>query len=102
MSENCAPHSARHSGLPHTCSALDTHEISEVQQWYRYAVAQALLGRYQRKGDDFLGRIGAMDETWSRSLEPNLKRRAKEWKYPGSPRPKKVATFPLVPVQEGL
>ena len=24
MSQNCAPHSARHSGLPQTCSALDT------------------------------------------------------------------------------
>ena len=26
------------------------HEISEMQQWHRYANAQALLGRYQREG----------------------------------------------------
>ena len=31
------------------------HEISEVQQWHHYAVAQALLDWYQREGNDFLG-----------------------------------------------
>ncbi|KAJ4444105.1 hypothetical protein ANN_05894 [Periplaneta americana] len=51
---------------------------------------KALLHRYQREGDDFLGRIVAMDETWTRSYEPNLKRQSNEWKHPGSPRPKKV------------
>ena len=45
------------------------HKISEVQRWHHYAVAQALFVWYQREGDDFLGRIVAMDETW----EPNLK-----------------------------
>ncbi|KAJ4438603.1 hypothetical protein ANN_14550 [Periplaneta americana] len=51
---------------------------------------KALLHRYQREGDDFLGRIVAMDETWTRSYEPNLKRQSNERKHPGSPRPKKV------------
>ncbi|KAJ4446802.1 hypothetical protein ANN_13500 [Periplaneta americana] len=51
---------------------------------------KVLLHRYQREGDDFLGRIVAMDETWTRSYEPNLKRQSNEWKHPGSPRPKKV------------
>ncbi|KAJ4431454.1 hypothetical protein ANN_20052 [Periplaneta americana] len=51
---------------------------------------KALLHRYQRECDDFLGRIVAMDETWTRSYEPNLKRQSNEWKHPGSPRPKKV------------
>ena len=54
------------------------HEISEVQQWNRYAVAQALLDQYQREGDDFLGRIVAMDKTWARSYEPILKRQLNE------------------------
>ena len=40
--------------------------------------------------DDFLGLIVAMDETWDRSYEPNLKRQSNEWKHPGSSRPKKV------------
>ena len=56
------------------------HEISEVQKWHRYAVAQAMLDQYQREGDDFLGRIVAMDETWARSYEPNLKRKTNERK----------------------
>ncbi|KAJ4429951.1 hypothetical protein ANN_22155 [Periplaneta americana] len=51
---------------------------------------KALLHRYQGEGDDFLGKIVAMDETWTRSYEPNLKRQSNEWKHPGSPRPKKV------------
>ena len=33
------------------------HEISEVQQWHYYAVAQVLLDWYQREGYDFLRRI---------------------------------------------
>ena len=60
-----------------------THEISDVQQWHRYAVAQALLHRYRKKGDDFIGRIFSMDKTWARSYEPNLKRQSNEWKLPG-------------------
>ena len=66
------------------------HANSEVQQWHHYAVAQALLDRYQREGDDFLGQIISMDETWARSYEPNLKRQSNEWTHPSSPSPKKV------------
>ena len=68
---------------------LQRFEISEVQQWHRYAV---LVGpvRYQREGDDFLGRIVAIDEISIRSYEPNLKRQSSEWKHPGSSRPKEV------------
>ncbi|KAJ4443708.1 hypothetical protein ANN_05383 [Periplaneta americana] len=51
---------------------------------------KALLHQYQREGEDFLGRIVAMDKTWTCSYEPNLKRQSNEWKHPGSPRPKKV------------
>ena len=52
-----------------------THKISEVQQWHRYAVAQALLDRYRGEGGDFLGLSWTfLDETWARLYEPNLKR----------------------------
>ena len=54
------------------------------------AVTQALLNQHKREGGDFLGRIVAMDETWARSFEPNLKHQSNEWKHPGSPHPKKV------------
>jgi hypothetical protein len=66
------------------------HEIVEVQQWHLYGIAQDLLNRYQREGDDFLGRIITMDETWARSYEPHLKRQSSEWKHSSSPHPKKV------------
>jgi len=66
------------------------HTLSKVQQWQRYATAQNLLNRYQREGDDFLGRIVTLNETWARSYEPHLKRRSNEWKHPGSPRPETV------------
>ena len=49
-----------------------------------------LAGLVPREGDDFLGRIFAMDETWARSYEPNLKRQSNEWKHPGFLCPKKV------------
>ncbi|PNF37281.1 hypothetical protein B7P43_G00425 [Cryptotermes secundus] len=64
--------------------------MSEVQQWQHYAVAQDLLDWYQREGDDFLGRIVTLDETWARSYELYLKQQSNEWKHPGSPHPKKV------------
>ena len=44
----------------------------------------------KREEDDFLGRIIAMDEIWTRSYEPNFKRQSNEWNHPGSPLPKKV------------
>ena len=67
-----------------------SHTLSEVQQWQRYATAQDLLNRYQKEGDDFLGRIVTLDETWALSYEPHLKRQSNEWKHPGSPHPKTV------------
>ena len=59
-------------------------------QRHRYAVAHALLDRYRREGDALFGKIVAMDETWARSYEPNLKRQSNVWKDPGSPHPKKM------------
>jgi len=92
--------------VPHVTSVLNIlHDIlgyrkiaahwvprtpSEVQKWQRYAIAQDLLNRYQREGDDFLGRIVPLDETWARSYELHLKPQSNEWKHPGSPLPKKV------------
>ena len=49
-----------------------------------------MLDHYQGEGDDFLGLIVAMDETWACSYEPNLKCQSNEWKHPSSLHPKKV------------
>ena len=90
MSQNCASYSVRHSRNRKLAAHWIPHEISEMQQWHRCAVAQALLDPYEREGDDFLGRIVAMDETWAHLYKPNLKCQSNEWKHPSSPHPEKV------------
>ena len=55
MLQNCVPHSARHSAVPQTCSAFETHEFYEVQRRHRYEVAQELLDGDQKEDEDFLG-----------------------------------------------
>ena len=67
------------------------HEISEVQQWHCYAVAQVLLDQCRRECNVFLGRIVTMDDVWACWYEPNLKCQSNEWKHPSSPRLKKCA-----------
>ena len=60
-------------GYRKLAARLISYEISEVQQWHRYAVAQALLDRHKREGDNFHGRIVvAMNKTWVRSYEQNI------------------------------
>ena len=48
-----------------------------------------LLGRYDSEQYSMLNRIVAIDETWIRSFEPELKRQSSEWHTPNSPRPVK-------------
>jgi len=70
MPQNRAPHSARHSWLPQNCSTLGT---PYTVRGATMAIAQDLLNRYQREGDDFLGRIVILDKTGARSYKPHLK-----------------------------
>ena len=90
MPQNRAPHSARHSWLPQNCSTLGTPYTVRGAKMATVCSCTDLLNRYQREGDDFLGRIVTLDETWARSYEPHLKRQSNEWKHPGFPRAKKV------------
>ena len=41
-----------------------------------------------------LNRIIAVDETWARAYEPELKRQSSEWRHQGSPRRRKVRQNP--------
>ena len=50
---------------------------------------RSLLHRYGEEGDEMLQKIVAIDETWIRSFEPELKRQSSEWHTKGSPRPLK-------------
>ncbi|XP_035212257.1 histone-lysine N-methyltransferase SETMAR-like [Stegodyphus dumicola] len=70
------------------------HRLTEVQKWHRYALAGTQLERYRNEGDAFLQRIVAIDETWPRAYEPELKRQSNEWRHQGTPRPQKFRQEP--------
>ena len=63
------------------------HCLSDDQKTDRMDIAKTLLKRYIKKGEHFLNRRVAIDETWIRSYEPELKRQSSEWHTPASPRP---------------
>ena len=65
------------------------HHLSEEQKAARKRVAEELLRRYEAEGEQFLNRIVAIDETWIRDFEPELKSQSCQWKHSTSPRPKK-------------
>lgn len=65
------------------------HCLTKEQIEDRLRVAQNLLERYEKEGESFISRIVAIDETWLRSYEPELKRQSTEWHTPASPRPAK-------------
>ena len=55
----------------------------------RTTVAKKLLEGHKIEGENFLNMIVAIDETWIRIYEPELKRQLSEWHTPDSPRPVK-------------
>jgi len=65
------------------------HRLSEEQKAARKRVAEELLRRYEAEGEQFLNRIVAIDETWIRDFEPQLKFQSPQWKHATSPRPQK-------------
>ena len=90
ISQNWAPHSALHSGLPQTYSAFDT-------PWNFRSTTMASLcshtghvepvpkGRWRFSWTNrrYGGNLGSL-------IEPNLKCQSNEWRHPSSPRPKKM------------
>jgi histone-lysine N-methyltransferase SETMAR len=65
------------------------HFLNDVQMLERLNSAKELLTRYEKEGESFLNRIVAIDETWMRSYEPELKSQSAQWHTPSSPRPAK-------------
>lgn len=63
------------------------HALTTDQKQTRVDIAKQLYKRYEDEGETFLNRIVAIDETWIRSYEPELKRQSSEWHTQGSPRP---------------
>ena len=52
-------------------------------------IVTQLLYRYDSEGQNFLERIVAVDETWVRSYEPEIRRQSTGWHTPSSLRPAK-------------
>ena len=48
-----------------------------------------MLHRFREEGNEFLQKVVAIDETWIRDFEPELKSQSSEWRGKGSPRTKK-------------
>ena len=65
------------------------HMLSDSEKHHRVKIASSLLHRYGEEGDEMLQRIVAIDETWIRSFEPELKQQSSEWHTKDSPRPLK-------------
>ena len=66
------------------------HQLSEKQRAARKRVAEELLRRYEAEGEQFLNRTVAIEETWMRDFEPQLKSQSSQWKHATSRRPKNV------------
>ena len=65
------------------------HDFSEEQKCRRLETAQQLLHRFREEGKEFLQKAVAIDKTWIRDFEPELKSQSSEWRGKDSPRPKK-------------
>jgi len=65
------------------------HDLSEEQKCRSVEIAQQLLHRFREEENEFLQKLVAIDETWIRDFEPELKSQSSEWRGKGSPRPKK-------------
>lgn len=79
----------RHLKMRRVSARWVPHHLNQDQMTQRVEVAEKHLKRYEIEGDEFLNRIVAIDETWLRSYEPELKSQSSEWHTPGSPRPAK-------------
>jgi histone-lysine N-methyltransferase SETMAR len=61
------------------------HRLTSEQAERRLNIATNHLSRFSKEGRNFLSRIVAIDETWVRSYDPELKRQSAEWHTPNSP-----------------
>jgi hypothetical protein len=64
--------------------------LTAEQKQNRLGIATLLKQRFNFEGYAFLYRIVAVDETWVREFELELKSQSNNWRSPNSPRPKKV------------
>ena len=63
--------------------------LLESEKHQHVNIARKLLKRYGGDGNEMFQQIIAIDETWIRSLEPELKHQSSEWHTKNSPCPEK-------------
>jgi hypothetical protein len=63
--------------------------LTADQKEKRLGIAALLKQGFNVEDQAFLNRIVAIDGTWIRDFEPELKSQQNEWRSPTSPRPKK-------------
>jgi hypothetical protein len=71
------------------CARWVPHCLTAEQKQKRLEIATLLKQRFNVEGQAFLYRNVAIDETWVRDLEPEMKSQPHEWRSPTSPRPNK-------------
>ena len=64
------------------------HSLSAQEKRKRLDVVTLLKQRFGIEGLAFLNRIVALDETWVKDFELELKSQSKDWRCPDSSRPK--------------
>jgi len=63
---------------------------ADIKKHQRCQPSEQHLGFFFRSDpNDFLSRLVTMDETWLYQYDPETKQQSMEWRYSGSPRPKK-------------
>ena len=65
------------------------HILTRDQLQERVRLAEEHINQHEKEGETFLNRIVAIDETWLRSYELELKSQSTEWHSPASPGPAK-------------
>ena len=50
------------------------HDLTDMHKWQRYDASRMHLQHYEHEGEAFLRRFIAIDETWAKSYESELKR----------------------------
>jgi len=70
------------------CGRCVPHCLTAEQKQKRLEIATLLKQKFNVDGQTFLYRNVAIDETWVRDFEPELKSQPNEWRSSTSPRPK--------------
>jgi histone-lysine N-methyltransferase SETMAR len=79
-----------HLGYRKVCAQWVAKHLTDEQNNLLMGICMEVLCQYQTDGEGFLEQIVTGDETWCHHFDPAMKRMSQEWRYPGSPRPRKA------------